>query len=283
MRPNTILGNMHHNFIKMILEKTLEHKRWESFRDAIATHPQVRERELSLTLLLAGVKERDHVLEIGTGSGYLTCPIAKATGPYGRIVTSDVSEEPLQRIIQSPNGIETYLLHTDPYRSKFPIRFTGKFDKIVSLATFHHFDSRAIGSGDIGRKTMLNESHIMLRDEGKLVIADICDDTPTQRYFDSIDDPVHFPPSGHPHDFYTSEQFAQRAKEAGFSEVDFDVVEVPWNFPSEESAKKFIHQIHNAKCSEEESFEIAREMLGFKKKEDHYELGWQLGFLRAQK
>jgi hypothetical protein len=44
-----------------------------------------------------------------------------------------------------------------------------------------------------------------------------------------------------------------------------------------------VHTIHNAKCTAEESFEVAKNVLGFKKVNEHYELGWELFFLTAIK
>ena len=58
---------------------------------------------------------------------------------------------------------------------------------------------------------------------------------------------------------------------------------MPWKFASQDEAINFVHTIHNAKCTPEESFDVAKNVLGFKKVDDHYELGWKLFFLTAWK
>ncbi len=105
----------------------------------------------------------------------------------------------------------------------------------------------------------------------------------SQKYFDAIDNPIHCHPLGHPHDFPTKKRLIEMVQENGFKNVQFELAFVPWKFLSQEEASSFIHTIHNSQCSSEESFGIAQKYLGFKKIDDHYELGWELFFLTAVK
>ena len=71
--------------------------------------------------------------------------------------------------------------------------------------------------------------------------------------------------------------------QAGFKIEAYEIVHVPWTFESEEQAKEFLHTIHNASCSPEESFEHAKKYLNFWKENDLYYLDWELFYLIAVK
>ena len=69
----------------------------------------------------------------------------------------------------------------------------------------------------------------------------------------------------------------------GFKNIHVTVRSVPWKFSREEEAAEFVHTIHNARVSPDVSFDLAKSILGWKKVDDHFELGWELFFLAATK
>jgi len=256
--------------------------RWQNYRRANAERPEARERELKHLFLLLDPQAGEAVWEAGTGNGYLTVPLARAVGDAGRVLTTDVMPDNIAHV-QRLNGtlglpIEALLLGAGE-----PLRRRREFDAVASIATLHHYDNRSQGTGDRGRRAALSNFYEALRSGGRLVVADILHGTRTQRYFDAIDDPRLCAPHGHPHDFFTRDELESAARDAGFGDISITVEFVPWQFTSLSAAHEFVHTIHNAQVSPEESFALAERLLGAERTPTHHELGWELFYLTARK
>lgn len=261
-------------------------KRWENYRKANSNRPSARENELRRAYELINPQQGEKILEVGTGNGFLTFPLADAVGKTGEIVSADVTEENIQDVehanAQRGFNIKT-VLFDDQDDAPFSKEYSNYFDAVVSIATLHHFDNRDKYTGVSGRTRAVTEFYKTLRGGGRLVVADPVFGTITQKYFYAINNPKYCYPDGHPHDFFTLEELRTLVSQIGFMEVDVFTQYVPWQFDTEEAAKDFVHTIHNAQCTEEESFAVAKDALGFKKVGTHYELGWELFFLTAKK
>lgn len=261
-------------------------ERWGNYRKANTDKPSARENELGKIFSLVNPQNGQKILEVGTGNGSLTFPIAQAVGREGEVVTTDVNEGNVKDVADN-NKLKGFNLVPILLSPKVGLlreeKYKDYFDTVTTIATLHHFDNRFDKTGDLGRRGALKCFYQNLKVGGKLVIADVLHGTISQKYFDSIDNPEHCHPLGHPHDFFTQDQLLEAVQDAGFKNIKIEIVSVPWKFTSLEEAKKFVHTIHNAKCSPEESISIADEQLGLKKVGNHYELGWELFFLVAEK
>jgi SAM-dependent methyltransferase len=259
-----------------------EDVRWENYRRANAQRPDARERELRRLFELLNPAEGERVWEAGTGNGYLTLPLARAVGPRGLVLTTDVTPgnighvEALNLSLGLP--ITTRLLGAGEALGE-----EGAFDAVASIATLHHYDNRTEGTGERGRRAALREFYRALRPGGRAVIADVLHGTITQRYFDAIDDPRYCAPHGHPHDFFSHEGLEEAARDMGFADVAVAVERVPWQFADIASAGEFVHTIHNAQVSPKESLALAQKVLGLTDAGGHVELGWELFYLTAKK
>lgn len=266
-----------------------EKQRWASYRKINTNMPDVRINELNKTIAMVNPQPNERIFEAGSGSGYLTQHLAGQTAPYASVLTSDISPEGIKELERKNKvwklPITTLLISSDYLSKKKRFdSFSNSFDKVASLATFHHFDNRSINTGTRGRINLLQKIFGLLKPGGTLSIADVANNTNAQRYFDYNDNPIHFHPTGHPHDFMEPEELEHTLKNIGFKDIAISVQDVPWQFKSKDAAMCFIHNLHNAQCTPEESFDIAQEILGFKKiKNKQYELGWQLFFLKAHK
>lgn len=260
--------------------------RWENYRKANSDKPSARENELSEIFSLVNPQLGERILEVGTGNGYLTFPLAQAVGSTGEVVTTDVNEGNVKDATEknrNKNYNVTALLLPVGEGMLKEERYNDYFDAVTSIATLHHFDNRLDNTGDSGRKEALAQFHKNLKPGGRLVIADVLHGTISQKYFDAIDNPEHCHPLGHPHDFFTKEALREAVENVGFKKVNINVKFVPWQFTSKEETMNFIHTIHNAKCSAEDSLNVAEKHLGLNKAEEGYELGWELFFLTAEK
>lgn len=274
--------------------ETLKHetiKRWDNYITGIKNNFGVRKNELNLMLDLVNPNSDDKILEIGAGSGYLTFPIARQLNK-GKLIAADINQNFINRINEFKNdlSLETYLYDSDyTIFDKFPYSFKNKFNKIISLATFHHFDTKgdlnSNGSNtyDFCRTSILEECYTMLKDGGSIIIGDIINNTNTQKYFDELDNPLYLSPTGHPHNFFSKSEFYNKLKNIGYKNISVDILEVPWKFNDIEHTKNFLNTIHNAKCSLDESLEVAKKHLNLKNSFGKIQLEWQLGFIKATK
>lgn len=261
-------------------------QRWENYRLANSLLPTARENELLKAFELVDPHPGQKILEVGTGNGYLTFPLAEGVAPDGEVVTADVTEDNLKDVERRnrARGLPIrHLLFEEQDEMPFSKRFRDYFDAVASIATLHHFDNRKLGTGDSGRRRAVTEFFRVLKDGGRMVLADPAHGTITQRYFDRINNPRYCYPDGHPHDFFTPERLRQVVQEVGFKEIVITILYVPWKFESIEAGKEFVHTIHNARCSADESLAVAQEILGFNRIGDHFVLGWELFFLTARK
>lgn len=256
-------------------------QRWEKYRRANSERPEARERELQRLFSLLNPAVGERIWEVGTGNGYLTFPLAEAVGSSGKVFTTDSIESNVFDVVV--RNRERKLPIEAQVVGRPGTHLPEMVDAVTSIATLHHYDNRTSATGDKGRRAVFKEFFQALRPGGRVVIADVLHGTNTQKYFDAIDDPRFCAPHGHPHDFFTKASLVQVAEEAGFQDVSVAVESVPWQFESLAQAKQFVHTIHNATCSPEESFELAQRILGFTNKNTHHELGWELFYLTACK
>ncbi|MEK7514502.1 MAG: methyltransferase domain-containing protein [Patescibacteria group bacterium] len=260
-------------------------QRWENYRKANSDKPGARENELKEIFSLLDPKQGEKIWEVGTGNGYLTFPLAEAVGKTGEVISTDIHESNLSDAINKNQekklNISARLLPVDS-----PLlgdEYESFFDAVATIATLHHFDNRKNGTGEAGRMNAIRGFYRTLKKGGRLVMSDPLKGGITQKYFDAVDNPKHCYPDSHPHDFFTKERLESLLQEIGFKDISIEVTYVPWKFASPDEAVNFVHTIHNAKCTPEESFTVAKDILGFKKVGGHYELGWELFFLTASK
>jgi|TARA_Y100000034_G_scaffold13170_1_gene13815 SAM-dependent methyltransferase len=259
-----------------------ESERWENYRLANSRFPHIRQIELLKQLELTNPQNAETIVEVGTGNGYLTFELAKEVGQNGRILTYDYQESNIDFVekVNNDRFPITAIHQSLDYKLEVP---NDSVDRISTIATLHHYDDRSMNTGTNGRQRALDEFYRVLREGGTLVVGDVAHGTAPQRYFDAIDNPVHCHPRGHPHDFLDERIARELCEEAGFKDVKFEIERVPWIFDDEEQAKEFLHTIHNAKCSPEESLEIAKQHTPYSEVGRRKQIGWELFYLTAKK
>jgi ubiquinone/menaquinone biosynthesis C-methylase UbiE len=259
-----------------------ENERWENYRLANSRFSHTRQIELLKQLELTNPQEEETIVEVGTGNGYLTFELAKAVGQNGRIITHDYQRSNIDFVERVNDG--RFPITTFHQSLDYMLEVSDeKADRISTIATFHHYDDKSMNTGTTGRQRALNEFYRVLKESGTLVIGDVAHGTVAQRYFDAIDNPLYCHPRGHPHDFLDEKVARELCEGAGFKDIKFKTERVPWIFDNEEQAKEFLHTIHNAKCSPEESLEIAKQHLPYTEVDGKMQIGWELFYLTAKK
>jgi len=260
-----------------------DNQRWTNYRRANSAFPEVRNAELAQMRAEVNPQPGERILECGTGNGYLTFPLAESVQPNGKIVTYDPIKDNLESVIQRNKQAQLPIeLKEQTLDYSFPEE-DNSFDKIASIATFHHYDDRSKSTGLEGRKKAMIEFARLLQPEGKLIIADVASGTASETYFNAIDNPLYCYPDGHPHDFLDHKTAEDLCNLAGLSLVKYEIKNTPWRFSDEKQAKDFLHTIHNARCSKEESLALAMKHLPTWREESDILLGWSLFYMVAVK
>lgn len=105
----------------------------------------------------------EYVVDVGAGSGYFTIPIAKAVGPGGTVLATDIKQEMLDYIarrikIEQLDNVE--LLLSQPDDPSLP---EGKADLILMVDVYHYIKERTAFGEKLRRG---------LAPDGRLVVID---------------------------------------------------------------------------------------------------------------
>lgn len=265
-------------------ERLNEMERWANYREANDRFPEVRSVELAIMKDKVSPQAGEIIVECGTGNGYLTFPMAEAVGSKGRIITYDPTEENLKSVEEKN---KSFNLPIDIRKQTLDYSFAEQdesVDKVATIATFHHYDNKKDNTGTSGRLRALKEFARILKKGGKLILGDVAKGTKPQEYFDSIDNPKYCFPSGHPHEFMDQELAKKLCEEAGLEVISFEILDTSWVFTDDQQAREFLHTIHNAKVTPEESLQHAKQFLiPQQTKDGKLALGWKLFYLIAEK
>jgi len=259
-----------------------EQQRWSNYRSANKRFPSVRTAEITELVRQANIRPGETVLEVGTGSGIATYPLARAVGNTGKILTFDTTKDNLIDVVLRNTEALTIIPVPQSTEYNFPVP-TNSVDAVANIAALHHYDDRSKGTGYSGRQKALTEFYRMLKPGGRLIIADVAKGTPAHNYFDACDNPIHCAPRGHPHDFLSESEAQMLCKKAGFKKASYSIKPTPWRFTDETQAKEFLHTLHNSQCIPEESLELAKKHLPYKQVDQGVEMGWSLFYLEAHK
>jgi len=116
-------------------------------------------------LARAGVASGDHLLDLGTGSGYLALAASRLVGPSGRAVGIDASPEMIDRArtrATSEHAAVEYLVAT---AESLPFG-DDAFDVVVSRLVFHHLP------GEVKTRALAEIARV-LKPNGRLVVVDM--------------------------------------------------------------------------------------------------------------
>lgn len=245
------------------------HTRSESYARAHFENPNARRAELDTLLQILGSIDGMDVVEIGAGQGFLTAKICELVGTAGRVTAADNSERQVERLAAACPTASCLVASSEC----LPIA-SGSVDLVVSLANFHHV---------VDKSSAFKECARILRHGGRLVLADVCNGTKTQEYFDGVVDRICS--TGHKHAFLDKESCREHCSACGLSLVSWELKSVPWVFESQFAAGRFLKRIHDASCSSQHCWREARRFLGLASPPgtDRVMLDWQLFFMVAIK
>ena len=116
------------------------------------------------TALRHGLKKGMKVLEVGPGNGRYTIAAAKILGPDGLIVTIDIQDKMIERVIKKVKQENITNVHAEvadvyklPYKNSY-------FEIIYMIAVINEIPDK---------KSALKEFHRVLKDDGLLVFSEL--------------------------------------------------------------------------------------------------------------
>jgi arsenite methyltransferase len=146
------------------LFKQLTRKAWSNGYLWMLERGQREEYQQKDEILKAlGLKPGMYVADVGAGSGYFTIPIAKAIGPTGTMLATDIRQEMLDYIgrrikIEKLDNVELMLSQPED-----PMLPKGKVDLILMVDVYHYIQERTA----FGKKLLEG-----LAPGGRLVVID---------------------------------------------------------------------------------------------------------------
>lgn len=155
-----------------------------------------------LRLLLRELRGKgtEHILDLGTGAGYLAFPMAEQY-PECQIYGLDIVNETILRNQRKARELKNcHFISYDGRKFPFEDCF---FDRVVSRYALHHFPAIEEAFGEISR---------VLRRGGLLLISDPIPNPEDENRF--VDRFMQMKPDGHIR-FYAEEEFVQLAERAG--------------------------------------------------------------------
>lgn len=256
--------------------------RWNNYRLANEIFLNSRSNEFNKLLNILDPKKGECILELGTGNGYLTTKISKIISNKGKIITYDAVKDNFNYFKKINKKLNLSIVNKLQNLNYKLDEKNEIIDKVFSIASIHHYDNK-YKSIILNKLKAFEEFYRVLKEGGKLIISDVCDNTCSQRYFDALDDPKYCYPDGHPHYFLDKNLIKYLCEKTGFKLKYFKILNVPWEFENISGCKKFLHTIHNSKVSKEEIFELAKKYLKIKVSKNKVVLEWKLFYMVAEK
>ena len=106
--------------------------KWDGWEDLFGL-----ERKLDAGLNAFGLREDEHVLDVGCGTGNLTRALLKRLSPRGRVTAVDLSSEMLKTARQKISDARVTWHHGDV--ATLPVA-DGAIDRIICFSVWPHFD-----------------------------------------------------------------------------------------------------------------------------------------------
>jgi ubiquinone/menaquinone biosynthesis C-methylase UbiE len=172
---------------------TYDDKRYSYFR--------FLQREL---ISLAKIRPLVNFLDLGCGTGWAVCYVAKVTDGKGNFVGIDISKGMIEKSLSNAKGLPNVNFY-EASSENLPLE-SNYFDKIICTNSFHHYSKP---------ETALSEVNRVLKPNGKIYILDVTADDFFIRW---VDDKVRAKEKEHVK-FYSSSEYDRMFRNVGLKHI----------------------------------------------------------------
>lgn len=208
----------------------------KSYEYAIATYPDAR-KDGDWLMDTLDVQDRDCILEISAGTGFLTREIAPLNRK-GILYAQDIAPRTLE-LSRLKNGHHAHV----KFITDIETVEDNSCDKAVSLGGWHHMEDQISITRAALRKVKAG---------GFFCVGDFVDDSSIQRYFDEVVDKITS--TGHQALFPSRSRMINLGRFAQASRTEVVELDVPFRFDSAEGVGEFFQNVFALTQSPAETF-----------------------------
>lgn len=250
-------------------------ERAKLYTEILNEFPFVRAEEVRINLSYLKPQEGEKILEIGSGSGLYTRPIAESIGDQGEMIATDPSADQLENV-RSFNLANTRIIAqgADTLLEDHSLSCeSASVDAIWSLGAFHHCQNKS--------KAFENFFHL-LKPGGRVLICDVFSGSSLADYFDV--EVARFSMNGHEVAFLTQNFASSLCYLFGFSEPKFHELDYSWHFKTQEELGMFMYKLHGmSKTTPEACLQKVLEFMQVTRDAEGYTLHVPLTILETYK
>lgn len=240
-------------------------ERISSYNDATHFLPHAREKERQLVIDQLRLAPGHDICDVGAGGGYLSEGIDEALDGACNIVCVENSQHFLDSV---PDRFQKVLSSLN----KIPLP-DSSFDRLAVLAGLHHLQRK---------EDFFSEAFRLLKNTGRMVIADVLADSPPARFLNGPVD--QFTDIGHDGMFFERGDLTALSREAGFSRVGEMVCHFDWEFPDRRAMVQYCKSLFRmTKASLDEVDTAIRDHLEVRSTVQGVCLNWSLITVCADK
>lgn len=229
-------------------------KRAQSYHLAMQSAPQARDSEFRAVLEPLDDFPPGALCDVPSGGCYLA--------GYLRPEMRYVGIEPSDDFFRFASNSGVSVVKANPAQVPLPSK---TFDYIVSLSGLHH---------EPNLQQVFNEMRRLVRPKGRVVIADVAENTPPARFLNGFVAQTN--PLGHNGRFLCGETVAS-LQGAGLIVLSDELIEVPWVFDDLAQAGNFAAQLFGTDYAD--PTQVADALLaeiGFSSELSHIRVNWSL-------
>lgn len=230
-----------------------------NFLDAMQYYTNALDEEMKTAIRILNLKPNDILLNAFAGGI-----------PLNKYINTDLHVKYLEFDTNkdfAKNNIKHYTIDEIPIESN-------SVDKIICLATLHHFNNTE-------RLILYNEFHRILKYNGMLVIGDVIENSSQAKWLNIFVNKYNS--NGHNGTFFSHED--SHLLKTVFKTIDFSIENYNWKFTDDSSLVHFFKLLFGLNLCKDNTLLLnnIKQYLQYNQKHDHIVIPWKLIYFDCKK